>query len=98
MENKLSNNFYDACYAYIKAFAKKQGLKFHDWADFENCVVDFGGTDFYNMDEIRYDIDNNIKAGLIVEWQEACLEAYSKDNNARMINYKSYTEGLRYGN
>ena len=70
---------------YIKEFEKKQDLTF-EFAVCDNLmeVISFGYVYFFNMSDIIYDIDNNIKENIIVEWLEYTIQ--EKD----YINYRTY--------
>ena len=70
---------------YIKEFEKKQNLTF-EFAVGDNLmeVISFGYVYFFNMSDIIYDIDNNIKENIIVEWLEYTIQ--EKD----YINYRTY--------
>ena len=70
---------------YIKEFEKKQDLTF-EFAVGDNLmeVISFGYVYFFNMSDIIYDIDNNIKDNIIVEWCEYTIQ--EKD----YINYRTY--------
>ena len=70
---------------YIKEFEKKQDLTFEFAVD-DNLmeVISFGYFYFVNMSDIIYDIDNNIKENIIVEWLEYTIQ--EKD----YINYRTY--------
>lgn len=70
---------------YIKEFEKKQDLTF-EFAVGDNLmeVISFGYVYFFNMSDIIYDIDNNIKENIIIEWLEYTLQ--EKD----YINYRTY--------
>ena len=70
---------------YIKEFEKKQDLTF-EFAVGDNLmeVISFGCVYFFNMSDIIYDIDNNIKDNIIVEWCEYTIQ--EKD----YINYRTY--------
>lgn len=70
---------------YIKEFEKKQDLTF-EFAVGGNLmeVISFGYVYFFNMSDIIYDIDNNIKENIIVEWLEYTIQ--EKD----YINYRTY--------
>ena len=70
---------------YIKEFEKKQDLTFEFAVD-DNLmeVISFGCVYFFNMSDIIYDIDNNIKENMIVEWFEYTIQ--EKD----YINYRTY--------
>lgn len=70
---------------YIKEFENKQDLTF-EFAVNDNLmeVISFGYVYFFNMSDIIYDIDNNIKENIIVEWLEYTIQ--EKD----YINYRTY--------
>lgn len=70
---------------YIKEFEKKQDLTF-EFAVGDNLmeVISFGYVYFFNMSDIIYDIDNNIKENIIIEWLEYTIQ--EKD----YINYRTY--------
>ena len=70
---------------YIKEFENKQDLTFEFAVD-DNLmeVISFGSVYFFNMSDIIYDIDNNIKENIIVEWLEYNIQ--EKD----YINYRTY--------
>lgn len=77
---------------YIKLFEKKHSLNFEfavndDLLD----VISFGSVYFFSIDDIIFDIDTNQPKGLIIQWLEESLEYKDK-----IINYKSYSKGLRY--
>ena len=70
---------------YIKEFENKQDLTFEFAVD-DNLmeVISFDSVYFFNMSDIIYDIDNNIKENIIIEWCEYTLQ--EKD----YINYRTY--------
>lgn len=70
---------------YIKEFENKQYLTFEFAVD-ENLmeVISFGSVYFFNMSDIIYDVDNDIKENIIIEWLEYTLQ--EKD----YINYRTY--------
>ncbi len=78
---------------YINKFVKKHGYEFSNWVSDEiGSIACFIDQYFFNFDDIRYDIDNNIKKELIFRWQDDGVEDGGKNN----INFKSYIKGLRY--
>jgi hypothetical protein len=78
---------------YIQKFEKKHGYQFSDWvSDDIGGIACFIEQYYFNFDDIRYDIDNNVKKGLIFQWQDEGVENGGKDD----INFRSYTLGLRY--
>lgn len=70
---------------YIKEFENKQYLTFEFAVD-DNLmeVISFGSVYFFNMSDIIYDVDNDIKENIIIEWLEYTLQ--EKD----YINYRTY--------
>ncbi len=69
---------------YIEAFTKKQEMYFEYWVgDNIGGICEVSGF-FFNFDDIRYDIDNFIAEGQIIEWYDETLE--SEQN----INYKNW--------
>ena len=85
---QLRKIYQDACEAYVRAFEVKQGLRFIDWA--EHCMIaDFGTTIFVSMDDIRFDVDQNIKAGVILEYCEDSLHIHN-EGSSELIPYRAY--------
>lgn len=91
--SELEKSFIKIANEYIAKFEKKHGYEFSSWVSDEvggiACFID---QYFFSFDDIRYDIDNNVKKGLIFQWQEDGIENGAKDN----INFKSYVMGLRF--
>ncbi len=83
---------------YLLRFVKKHGYEFSDWISDVGEIACFIEQYFLNFDDIRYDIDNNIKKGLIFQWQDDGIEHAMKHNYGYKdnINFKSYISGLRY--
>jgi len=82
------------CNLYVKEFVKKHKYQFSYWVSGDiGIVACFIEQYFFSMDEIRYDIDNNCKKGLIFEWQDYLLDNQKEECR---INYSSYSKGARY--
>lgn len=78
---------------YIQKFEKKHGYEFSDWvSDQVGEMACFIEQYYFHFDDIRYDIDNNVKKGLIFKWQDDGIQNGAKDN----INFKSYVMGARF--
>ena len=95
----LKNKYEAICEEYKDKFIKKQGFSPDNcyWiADEIGGVLSCNEEYYFNIDEIRYDIDNDIEVGLIMQAQNDFLEAYNKNNETKHINYKNYVKGLRY--
>lgn len=88
----LKNRFDLICSEYIKKFEEKQELYFEGWVgDNIGEIATFGDVYFFNFDDIRYDIDNEIVRGLIKNWLHDSI-----NNKYKNINYKSYAQGLMF--
>ena len=93
---KLKIQFEKCCNEYIKQFAKKQGLEFDYWiGDEVGGIASFIDQYVFNLDDIRYDLEENIPKGEILEWQNNNIEVATE---GKWINYKSYCIGLRINN
>lgn len=95
----LKSRYEAICEEYRKLFLEKQGF------DAENCywvadevggVLSCNEEYYFNIDEIRYDIDNDIEVGLILQAQDDFMDARYKNDTTPHINYKNYVKGLRY--
>ena len=90
--NKLKERYEKACNDYIAEFTKKQGLEFDGWVGDEvGGIASFIDQYFFNISDIVWDINSNQSKGLILQWQDDCLES-----NPKFINYFSYSRGLRF--
>ena len=90
---KLKTKYEKIVNEYLRIFVEKQDL------DIENCywVADRVGEMlsvneqyYFSFDDIRFDVDNNIKAGAIIEWQDETINNHF--NNKSQINYETYTK------
>ena len=89
---ELKNIYEKIVEQYLIAFVEKQEL------DIENCewVADRVGEllavneqYYFHFDDIRFDVDNNVKERLIFRWQDESLDNYFKKKNYK-INYENY--------
>ena len=81
---------------YIEVFSRKQGIDFDGWVGDEIGGVACFGDFFFNYDQIRYDIDHNIRKGTIVKWYYADTEHNIDREERQHINYSSWCKGLRH--
>lgn len=72
---------------YMQAFAKKQGLVFEFWVADEVCGTACFGDRFFDLDDMRYDLDHDLPMGMAVEWHDRIEGGY--------INLPSWSKGLR---
>lgn len=78
------------CNEYIRKFEKKHDLSCDGWVGGTiGGIAEFINQYFFNLDDIVYDINNNLPKDMITDWQDHCLE-YDVT-----INYRSYSKGLR---
>jgi hypothetical protein len=79
------------CNKYIELFCKKHDLYFDYWvADIIGEVAAFGDY-FFSFTDIVRDIDEDVEAGLILQWHDDSIE-----HEDTTINFRSYAMGLRY--
>lgn len=93
---ELQLRYYEVVMDYCKAFSDKQEMEFSSWVGDE-----VGGVGWFNdftldFADVKYDIDNNIKKGLIVDWYYESVDAAMSKAKRQVINYKSYCMGLRF--
>ncbi len=89
----LQQTYQSACLSYIKAFEKKQGYEFTDWIGSYDIAI-FIDQYFINLSDVRFDIDEDVPAGTIIEWYDATLEVGLLGET--IINYRSWVKGARY--
>ena len=84
----LKKEFNTIVNKYLKVFETKQELYFDYWVgDYVGEIAVFGDF-FFNFDDIRLDIDNNIVSGKIIDWYD-----WSVENEDTTVNYKSWVKG-----
>ena len=90
---KLKTKYEKIVEQYLNAFVEKQEL------DVENCywVADRVGEllsvneqYYFNFNDIRFDVDNNVKAGVILDWQNESIENNFKVNYENYLKLKGY--------
>ena len=93
--NTLKRRWKHLSNEYLQLFCEKHEISFDEcyWiGDDPGTVVDTGDY-FISMDDIRYDIDNNIEESLFSEWYWKNLQWY--EYGMQTCNYSSYCKGLR---
>jgi hypothetical protein len=89
---KLKENLEKAVSDIVKVFEKKHGCRLQGWvADDVTGIADFHDIMFFNLSDICHDIFTDQPKGLIIQWNEECVENYPQD-----INFRSYCMGLRF--
>ena len=93
----LKSEFVDIVGDYCSAFCQKHGWEAYNpdmWVG-----EDVGGVlevcdRYINMDDIRYDIDNDIEVGVLEEWYDYSTEIAFFEGG-RNVNYPSWCKGYR---
>ena len=89
---KLKTKYEKIVEQYLIAFVEKQEL------DIDNCywvadrvgeILSVNEQYYFSFNDIRFDVDNNVKDGLIFRWQDECIE-----NNLK-INYENYLKWIK---
>ena len=84
----------DVCNEYLETFCKKHEYTYEPdmWVGSDPGTVANIGDLFVGMDDIRYDVDNNIPESYFEKWYWKNLEVYEL-TGCNYINYPSYCEG-----
>ena len=89
---ELKNKYKKIVEQYLMAFVEKQEL------DIENCywvadrvgeILSVNEQYYFSLDEIRFDVDNNVEEGLIFKWQDKSVDNYFKKRKYK-VNYENY--------
>ena len=89
---KLKTKYEKIVNEYLRIFIKKQDL------DIDNCywvadrvgeVLSVNEQYYFNFNDIRFDVDNNVKERLIFRWQDESLDNYFKKKKYK-VNYENY--------
>lgn len=90
----LKYKFKETAEAYLKVFCEKHDYDYEDKSWVGGWVGEVAelGDDFYNLNDIRYDIDNNIPVGEIEKWTDYVLRLGELDC-PRRINFQSWCKG-----
>lgn len=94
METNIKDRWRTICNEYLLLFCNKHGIQYKT----DTWVVDNPGTivevgDMYvHMDDIRYDVDNNIQEDYFEKWYYKGLEVYELTGRNYM-NYESFCKG-----
>lgn len=89
---KLKTKYEKIVNEYLRIFIEKQGF------DAENCywigdkigeILSVNEQYYFSFDDIRFDVDNNVKAELIFRWHDESLDNYYKKKKYK-VNYENY--------
>jgi len=89
----MKKRFEESVQEYILAFCLKNEIDFDYWIgnDIGGVACFQGGEVYLNFDDIRFDIDTEQPAELIINHYWDSIANYPNE-----INFKSYAQGLRY--
>jgi hypothetical protein len=96
MKKPLREKFQKIANKYIKQFVKKHGFEFDYFIGDNFEIASFIEQYTFSLDDIRYDIDNECKPGLIFQWQDDCVEFHFEGEDNPDINFRSYSMGMRF--
>jgi hypothetical protein len=100
--NLLIKMFQSNATEICKEFVKKQGFDYDDcyWIGSVGtgifCIID---QYYFDMDNIIFDLENNIKAGVATKWIDAVVEYECNNINKERkhaMNYASWCKGVRF--
>lgn len=94
----IKKQWKDICDEYLQMFADKHELELDDideynWIGGDPGTIATPSDYFISMEDIRYDIDNDIPEDVFFKWYDYSLELHELDLNN--VNYSSYVKGAR---
>lgn len=97
---KLIKQYELICEKLVAEYCKKNDVEAEFWvADDIGGSVAISDSTIINIEDIIFDLKNNVPKNTYYHYQEHILECYNKDKdlyNNFKINYKSYCKGLRF--
>lgn len=96
MDNKqnIQEHWRDICQEYLKLFCDKHEYSFEDcfWVTDNYGTIACVSDMFISMENIRYDIDNNIEETMFEKWYWKAIEIFELTGQDFM-NYESFCKG-----
>jgi hypothetical protein len=86
---QLKKKYESACQEYVDMFCEKQEMEFIGWVGNEVGGIVTVSDFYFNFSDIVLDINTEQPKNAIIDWYYDNLEVF------QIINYKSYTMGLR---
>lgn len=93
----LKNRYNSIIEEYVALFCEKQGMNFEFWVADQVGTIGLFGDYYFNFEDIKLDIDENISKGVIFSWYNVEVDDYNK-NGKHHVNYWSYIKGYREKN
>ena len=90
----LKERYKDIVLDYCNTFAKRHGRTFYEeeqstfWL--QDSVVSLDDL-FIDLNDIRYDVDNNVEEGMFIKWYDKMSDCYCLDINCP--NYAAFCKG-----
>ena len=96
-KKSLQQQWQEVCNDYLRAFCKRHEYAYDpkDWIGIgaENIGTIVEVNDMYiNMDDLRYDVDNNVPADKFAKWYDKQLELHELGIEV-WLNYPNYCKG-----
>lgn len=86
----MKKEYEKAVKSYINYFCLKHELEFEFWVGDEVGRICCMGDYYFDFDNIRYDIDNDIERDFIFQWYDYALEHYHEKTGMPDLNYKNF--------
>lgn len=87
LKKQLENNITK----YVELFCKKHDLYFDYWvADLTGTIVCLSNEYYIDFNDIRHDLEQDIKKKIFKEWYYKSMEEHLKNNN--FINFTNYAK------
>lgn len=93
----LKTEYADIVGDYCQLFCQKHGFDYcpDEWVGGDvGGVLQVNDDYFFNFDDMRYDIDNDVEKGVFMEWYEYSVEVEFVEGT-RNVNYRSWCMGYR---
>ena len=90
--HKLKNKYEKIVNEYLQIFIEKQGFDADDCYWIGNKIGEILSVNeqyHFSFDDIRFDVDNNVEAGAIIDWQDESIDNYFKKKKHK-VNYENY--------
>lgn len=93
---ELKKKFGDACNEYLVKFCKKHGFdpECADWVGNDPGTIVSIGDYYFDFQDIKHDIDNNVPKGKMIEYYDYSLEEYM-NTGSHGVNYRAFLKGAR---
>ena len=87
---RLKEQFNKITEEYLSSFSKKHDLEFDGWVGDRIGEIATFGDYFFNFDDIRYDLDNDIQKEIIFEWYDISIDLALSDKP--VVNYRDFVK------